>query len=107
MFTMLNEYELCSPSTPPDIRGKDRETAVDLMVQWFFTNFEDPVENTPRDAGDWVFIWGGPYYARDELEYAFGTVVTPQAIEEAVAKIEEEGGPQWPPSMRRMRPDTE
>jgi hypothetical protein len=92
-------WDMGPPSTPPDI--------VELMVQWFFRNFEDPVQNTPWDEGEYVFIWGGPFYAHDELEDAFGAAVTPQAIEEAVAKIEEDGGPQWAPSHSRMWPETE
>jgi hypothetical protein len=92
-------WDMGPPSNPPDI--------VELMVQWFFRNFEDPAQNTPWDEGEYVFIWGGPFYARDELEYAFGTTVTPQAFEEAAAKIEEEGGPQWAPNIRRMRPEIE
>jgi hypothetical protein len=85
------------PSAPPDI--------VDVMVQWFFRNFEDPVQNMPWDEGDYVFIWGGPFYAREELEDVFGAVATPQAIKQAVDKIEEDGGPQWAPSNNRMRPE--
>jgi hypothetical protein len=60
------------PSTPPDI--------VELMVLWFFQNFEDPAHNTPWDEGECVFIWGGPFDARAELEDAFGTTVTPRSL---------------------------
>jgi hypothetical protein len=88
---MLETYELWPPSTPPDIRGKDHNAAIDLMVRWFFANFEDPAESTPRDDGDWVWIWGGPYYARDEIEYAFGDVASEQLIDEATTKIEADG----------------
>jgi hypothetical protein len=97
--TMNDSWDMGPPSNPPDI--------VDLMVQWFFRNFEDPAERTPWDEGEYVFIWGGPFYAHEELEDAFGSAVTPQAIKEAVAKIEEDGGPQWAPSHSRMRPETE
>jgi hypothetical protein len=92
------------PSTPPDIREKDHSTAVDLMVRWFFANFEDPVETTPRDEGDWVFIWGGPYYARDEIEFAFGNVASEQLIDEVTNKIEEDGF-EWAPSDARIMPE--
>ena len=30
------------------------------MVEWFQNNFEDPAHNTPRDEGEYVFIWGSP-----------------------------------------------
>lgn len=85
------------PSEPPDI--------VDLMVQWFFGNFEDPAQNTSWDEGEYIFIWGEPFYACEELD-AFGAAVTPQALEKAVAKMEEDGW-EWAPSDSRMRPETE
>ena len=80
--------------------------AVEAMVEWFFTNFEDPAERTPWDEGEYVFIWGGPYYARDELEDAFGGVATERAIAAAVDRIEEEGD-LWVPSGSRMLPEPE
>ena len=90
-------WDMDPPSAPPNI--------VDLMEQWFLRNFEDPVENTPWDEGEYVIIWGDPFYAREELEDVFGVVVTPQALEQAVEKIEEGGGPEWAPSNNRMRPE--
>jgi hypothetical protein len=72
------------------------------MVEWFLTNFEDPAERTPWDEGEYVFIWGGPYYARDELESAFGNVATERAIAAAVDHIEEDGI-MWVPSRSRMQ----
>jgi hypothetical protein len=97
-------YEMGPPSAPPDIRGKDHSAAVDLMVHWFFQNFEDPVLTTPWDEGEYVFIWGGPYYARDEIEYAFGNVASEQLIEEVTNKIEEDGF-EWAPSDARIMPE--
>jgi hypothetical protein len=96
---MSEDWDIGPLSNPPDI--------VDLMVRWFFRNFEDPAERTPWDEGEYVFIWGGSFYAREELEDAFRTVVTPQALEIAVAKIEEDGGTQWAPNSSRMRLETE
>jgi hypothetical protein len=86
-YPTADSWDMGPPSAPPDI--------VELMVQWFLQNFEDPVQNMPWDEGEYVFVWGGPFYTREVLEDVFGAVVTPQAIEQAVAKIEEDGGLQW------------
>jgi hypothetical protein len=79
--------------------------AVEAMVEWFFTNFEDPAERTPCDEGEYVVTWGGPCYARDELEDVFGSVASELAIAAAVDRIEEEGD-MWVPSGSRMQPET-
>jgi hypothetical protein len=92
------------PSDPPDIRGKDRDTAVNMMVRWFFANFESTVENMPRDDGDWFYVSGGPYYARDEIESAFSNVASEHRIEEAIAEIEARGF-EWAPHTDRIRPE--
>jgi hypothetical protein len=74
-------------------------------VNWFFANFEDTVQSIPWDEGKYVFIWGGPYYAHEELEDAFGATATERALTAAINQIEQEGGPQWAPSSHRMRPE--
>jgi hypothetical protein len=76
--------------------------AVEAMVAWFLANFEDPAERTPWDEGEYVFIWGGPCYARDELDDAFGSVASERAIAAAVDRIEEDGI-MWVPSRSRMQ----
>jgi hypothetical protein len=96
-YTTADSVDMGPPSAPPNI--------VELMVQWFFQNFEDPAQSTPWDEGEYVYIWGGPYYADEVLENVFDAVVTPQALEQAVSKTEEDGGPEWAPSSNRMRPD--
>jgi hypothetical protein len=78
------------PSPPPDITGLNHDAIVDAMVQWLFNNFEDPVERTPRDDGEWLFIWGGPYEAEDELRTAFPSA-TDDAVKEAIDRITEAG----------------
>jgi len=111
-------WEMGPPTEPPDIRGKDHDTAVDLMVQWFFQNFEDPVQCTPWEDGEYVFIWGGPFDACSEIDSAFGEMAfqdrlrrpaddncrTYQALDDAVARIEKHGW-QWAPNQNRMRPE--
>jgi hypothetical protein len=68
--TMIGEWlDMGPPSEPPNLGRIAHEAIVDAMVEWFFNNFEDPVHHTPYDGG-YVWIWGGPYDARDELETA-------------------------------------
>jgi hypothetical protein len=69
----------------------------ELMVQWFFQNFEDPVENTPHDAEDgFVYVWGGPYNAHEELSTMFGGMASERLIEEVVREVEKRGF-EWAP----------
>ena len=99
-------WTLGPPSPCPDIREMNHDDVVEAMVGWFFANFEDPAENTPWNDGEYVFICGGPYEARDELEDAFGQVASDRAIAAAIDRIEEEGD-MWVPSGSRMLPEPE
>ena len=94
------------PSNAPNVKGLSRNKAVEVMMEWFFTNFEDPVENTPWDEGEYVYIWGGPFDAREELNDAFGDQVTEATIEAAAEEIEKDGI-EWVPNVARIRPENE
>ena len=69
------------------------------MEQWFRENFEDPVERTPYVSADggYIWIWGGPYDAREELYKRFGDSVPEIVIEELASKLESECG-EWGPT---------
>ena len=97
-----DSLDMGPPWPCPDIRGMKHTAAVEAMVAWFLANFEDPAERTPWDEGEYVFIWGGPCCARDELEHTFGGVATDRAIAAAVTRIEEDGM-MWVPSGSRMQ----
>jgi hypothetical protein len=71
------------------------------MVEWFGQNFEDPSEHTPRDDGEFVYVWGGPFDARDELDGAFAGVANENEIEEAIDRLEGEAL-DWAPSESRL-----
>lgn len=60
------------------------------MRTWFFQNYEDPAERTPYESseGGYIYIWGGPYDARDELGSEFGDVVPEAVIEGLVDELE-------------------
>jgi hypothetical protein len=103
---LMTSWDMGPPSACPDIRGKTNAAAAKLMCKWFRCNFEDPAEDTPYDSeeGGYVFIWGGPCDAREELEAAFGQVASDKAIADAVNEIEQDGcGWAWVPSQSRMQ----
>jgi hypothetical protein len=64
-----------------DLRKAGRDTQLDAMRTWFFENFEVPAEHTPYEGG-YVYIWGGPYYAAEELEAEFEGLVSDDVIKE-------------------------
>jgi hypothetical protein len=97
-------WDMGPPSDPPDISGKSAEDSIELMVKWFRDNFEDPAGRTPCDEGEYVYVWGGPCDAREELEDAFSHVASQELIEAATAEIETDGY-EWAPAGRRMRPE--
>lgn len=69
---------------PDDLPNEDKETQLDVMRTWFFENFEDPGERTPYESreGGYIWIWGGPYDAQEELDGKFGGIVPDDVIEE-------------------------
>ena len=96
------EADVGPPTACPDICGLDDDAAAEAMIAWFRENFEDPAESTPYDGG-YVYIWGGPYEARDELEDAFGKIASERALEIAVDEVEGDGW-EWAPSGQRIGP---
>ncbi len=61
-----------------------------FMRTWFFQNYEDPAERTPYEGreGGYIYIWGGPYDAHEELGAEFGGIVPEAVIEELVGDLE-------------------
>ena len=66
-----------------DFEEMSREEQIEMMRAWFLENYEDPVERTPYESreGGYIYIWGGPYYAHEELS-VFGGYVPDDVIEE-------------------------
>jgi hypothetical protein len=60
------------------------------MEDWFRARFEDPAERTPYESaeGGYIWIWGGPYNAREELESEFGSIVPEEVIQGLVKDLE-------------------
>jgi len=76
------------------LREIDRDSQIEVMRTWFFENYEDPAESTPHDEGEYIYIWGGPYDARSELESEFGDIVADDAIDELANDLDNLSG-EW------------
>ena len=74
------------------LRKANRNYQLEVMRDWFNMNFENPAENTPYESseGGYIYIWGGPYNAREELENEFGGIVSQKAIDSLVDELESE-----------------
>jgi len=70
----------------------------DVMESWFRSRYEGPRERTPYDSeeGDYVWIWGGPYDAHDELRAEFGGVVPDEVIARLADDLDSESV-EWAP----------
>ena len=91
---MATEY---THTISPNMLSKaDREIQRGVMRTWFFQRYEDPQEECPYDPeeGDYVYIWGGPYDAREELDREFDRVV-PQEVINALAEELERDCVEW------------
>ena len=70
------------------------------MVEWFHRMYEDPIHETPHDSETkgYLYIWGGPFNARDELWNEFGDLVSDHVIQAAVSEVESDGTLEWAPT---------
>jgi hypothetical protein len=98
-------YEFPGDGALKDLSEPDQ---IEALKEWFLWNFEDPAQNTPYESaeGGYIWIWGGPYDARDELFNRFGGVLFDSVVEEAAKEIEREGW-DWAPHSRRVGPPEE
>jgi hypothetical protein len=78
-------------------RRMRKEQKLELMIEWFHQNYEDPANSVPYESaeGGYQWIFGGPYEARDALDGKFGDIVPEKFIEEAVQDIESDGIVDW------------
>lgn len=86
---------------PSDLEGLEPFEQKDLMKQWFLENYEDPAERTPYESaeGGYIWIWGGPYDAQEELGGYFHEYADESAIDELVKELERHCV-EWAPTER-------
>lgn len=87
------DFESQYPVSPDELKNKSKDYQIEVMKEWFFHFFENPAENTPYESkeGGYIYIWGGPYNAREKLEKEFSGIVMDEAIDELVEELESEG----------------
>lgn len=85
-------------ATEDDRREHEREAALEEMVEWFHCHFEDPSNETPRDEGEFVFIWGGPFDASEVLFEEFHNKYESELIKGAINEVQKHGIYEWAPT---------
>ncbi|WP_395647272.1 hypothetical protein [Terricaulis sp.] len=100
--TVVRDFEFGLKATAAD-QAESQEARVERMVDWFYSQYEDPAERTPYESaeGGYQWIWGGPYDAAEVLWDEFPDEEQ-EAIDAAVEEIESDGIVEWAP---RERPD--
>ena len=83
-----------------ELIGLSSKEQVAHMVGWFRRMYEHPVNQTPYDGedGKYVYVWGGPFDAHDELFDEFGDPVSDEAVHAAVSEVERDGTSEWAPT---------
>lgn len=105
---MMPDLGLLPTTEPPSLDGMTDSEKVAAMVEWFHENFEDPAQETPHDSGEggYLYIWGGPYDANEELQDAFAGQAPDELIEQATSEVQDRDGIlDWAPSGNRIGPD--
>jgi hypothetical protein len=87
---------------PEALRTATAEEQYRVINAWFWAKFEDPAQNTPHDSGEggYIYIDGGPYDAREQLEQEFLGIVPQEVIDELVGKLQGECF-EWAPTSSR------
>lgn len=88
--------------TPSRLKRLGRATQLEYMEEWFREYYEDPANETSRLDGEFVYLWGGPYDALDELGNEFGDLVPEDRIEELARELRQEHI-NWAPTSRKRR----
>lgn len=80
------------PESFDNIRDLPADDQMEVMEEWFRDHYESPDEQTPWDSeeGDYVWIWGGPYDPREELEAQFGGRVPGELIEKLAENLSDQ-----------------
>lgn len=82
-------------TTPRAVEGLSPEEQSEALEEWFRSKYESPNERTPYE-GEFIWIWGGPFDAREELYGRYKGFVADDVIEELADRLSDEN-PEWAP----------
>lgn len=72
------------------LNNKIIEKQKNIMRDWFFERFENPAERCPYEDGEYIYIYGGPYYAEDEIHSEFDEVFPKKVINQVIDDLNSE-----------------
>lgn len=82
-----------------ELRAMSSKDQVAAMVEWFERQFEDPQNETPynKELGGYVYLWGGPFDANDQIQEEFSEAVDFDTMMVAVERVQDDGTVEWAP----------
>jgi hypothetical protein len=87
---------------PSRLKRFGRAAQLQYMEAWFREYYEDPADGLDPDDGEFVYPWGGPYDAFDELAGEFGDLVPEERIQELANNLESECV-EWAPTPQKQQ----
>lgn len=69
--------------------SKTEDEQKTFIKNWFLNNYDNPANCCPYDDGEYVYIWGGPYEPKEELEEHFSGYVAQEIIDEVAEELED------------------
>jgi len=82
------------------LREAGNKDQVAAMAQWFLARFCHPAEETPYESseGGYIWVYGGPYDAQEEIEGRFHGLVSSEVIDQTVELLQRDGIHEWAPT---------
>jgi hypothetical protein len=80
--------DLPEPEEFEYLTHEDEEAQLEAMRDWFYANFQDPVEETPYNSEDgYVYLHGGPYDPDEVLREKFEGKVPDEVLDSLIKEI--------------------
>jgi hypothetical protein len=89
--------------------GADSDMRHEVMRIWFLSRYWDPANETPYNSkeGGYLYIYGGPYDAKEELDHQFCDMASEEDIQAVVDDVESDGIFEWAPIHTELDYDEE